>query len=68
MRIFNKKRSRFYLDRPGLPRKQRLTQRAPDKWDSARFLRVFNASAGFRFRACSASRPLAGNANRWAAP
>src|SRR3990172_11963656 len=37
-----------------------------DKWDSARFLAVFNASAGFRFRALSASRPLAANAGRWA--
>jgi hypothetical protein len=41
-----------------------LTQRAADKWDSARFLAVFNASAGFRFRALPTSRPLAANANR----
>ncbi len=43
-----------------------LTQRAADKWESARFQAVFNASVGFRFRAGSASRPLAANANRWA--
>jgi hypothetical protein len=44
-----------------------LTQRAADKWESARFLAVFNASAGLRFQALSASRPLAANANRSAA-
>ncbi len=44
-----------------------LTQRAADKWESPRFQAVFNASAGFRFRASSASRPLAANASRWAA-
>jgi len=43
----------------------RLTQRAADKWESPRFLAVFNASAGFRFRAVAASRPLAANADRW---
>jgi len=42
-----------------------LTQRAADKWDSPRFLRGFKASAGFRFRCLSASRPLAANANRY---
>jgi len=44
----------------------RLTQRAADKWESPRFLAVFNASAEFRFRAGSASHPLAANASRWA--
>ena len=44
-----------------------LTQRAADKWESARFLRGFRASAGYRFQAWSASRPLAANANRWLA-
>ena len=44
----------------------RPTQRAADKWESPRFLAVFNASAGFRFRAVAASRPLAANAGRWA--
>ncbi len=44
-----------------------LTQRAADKWDSPRFQAVFNASAGFRFQALAASRPLAANANRWLA-
>jgi hypothetical protein len=42
------------------------TQRAPDKWDSPRFLAVYNTSAGFRFQALSTLRPLAGNASRWA--
>ena len=37
-----------------------LTRRAADKWDSPRFLAVFYASAGFRFRAVTASRPLVG--------
>jgi hypothetical protein len=45
---------------------RRPTQRAVDNWDSPRFLAGFNASAGFRFRACSASRPVATNASRWA--
>jgi len=40
---------------------------AADKWDSPRFLTVFNTSAGFRFRASSASRPTAGHACHWAA-
>jgi hypothetical protein len=44
-----------------------LTQRAADKWDSAQFLAVFNASAASGSQAGSVSRPLAGNANRWAA-
>ena len=43
----------------------RLTQRAVDNWESPRFLRGFNASAGFRFRALRASRPVATNASRW---
>jgi hypothetical protein len=42
----------------------RPTQRAADKWESARFQAVFNASAGFRFRAWSTTRPPAGNASR----
>ena len=46
---------------------ERPTQRAADKWESARFRTVFNASAGFRFRALSVSRPLAANASRWVA-
>jgi hypothetical protein len=41
--------------------------RAADKWDSPRFLAGFNGSAEFRFRALSASHPLAANAGRWAA-
>ena len=44
----------------------RPTQRAADKWDSPRFLAVFNASAESCFQALSASRPLAANAGRWA--
>jgi hypothetical protein len=41
-----------------------LTKRAPDKWDSPRFLRVFLAEAESRFDGGSALRPLAGNAPR----
>jgi hypothetical protein len=41
-----------------------LTQRAADKWESARFQAFFNASAESRFRALTASRPLAANADR----
>jgi hypothetical protein len=40
------------------------TQRAVDNWDSPRFLRGFNASAEFHFRAFIASRPVATNASR----
>ena len=47
-----------------LHNQKRLTQRAADKWDSARFQAVFNALAGFLFRASTASRPLAANASR----
>ncbi len=36
-----------------------LTQRAADKWESARFSGIFNALAESRFRALSASHPLA---------
>jgi hypothetical protein len=43
------------------------TQRAADKWESARFQAVFNASAESRFQALTASRPLAANADRSAA-
>ena len=42
----------------------RPTQRAADKWDAARFQAAFNALAGIRFRAWSASHPLAANASR----
>ncbi len=45
-------------------RLRRPTQRAADKWESARFLAGSNAPAGFRFRALCASHPLAANANR----
>jgi hypothetical protein len=40
--------------------------RAPDKWDSARFLALFLALSYFRFQTASSTRPLAGNAHRWA--
>src|SRR5512143_411954 len=43
----------------------RLTQRAPDGWDSARFLSWFCAMVGFRFPALFS--PAAGNASRWLA-
>ena len=45
----------------------RLTMRAADKWESARFQAVCVASSFFRFRALLPLRPLAANAGRWAA-
>ena len=41
--------------------------RAPDKWDSARFLALFLASSFSRLPSRVSARPLAGNASRWAA-
>jgi hypothetical protein len=38
---------------------------AADEWDSARFSSIFNALAGFRFRALTTSRPFAANASRY---
>ena len=46
--------------------KQRLTQRAPDWWESARFQAVCVAWSGFRQNGVILSRPPAGNARRWA--
>jgi len=43
------------------------TQRAANKWESARFSGIFHASAESCFQALPASRPLAANASRWAA-
>jgi hypothetical protein len=43
-----------------------LTQRAADKWDSARFIGIFRASGLYCPQAESTLRPLAGNADRWA--
>jgi hypothetical protein len=42
----------------------RLTKRAPDVWDSARFQAVFVAWSWFRQNGATLSRPAAGNANR----
>jgi len=44
----------------------RLTQRAPDWWESARFQAVFWAQSWFRQSGVVASHPPAGNASRWA--
>ena len=43
-----------------------LTMRAPDKWDSARFSSLVQASSFFRSSTESTLPPLAGNAGRWA--
>ena len=40
--------------------------RAPDWWESARFQAVYVARSGFRQNSVISSRPLAGNASRWA--
>jgi hypothetical protein len=42
----------------------RLTMRAADKWESARFLDMFLARGWFRFEGESTLRPLAANADR----
>jgi hypothetical protein len=46
--------------------KLRLTQRAPDWWESARFRAVCVALSWFHYNGVVASRPPAGNAHRWA--
>ena len=46
---------------------RRLTKRAPDWWESARFQAVYVAWSGFRQSGVISSRPPAGNASRWAA-
>jgi hypothetical protein len=46
---------------------RRLTQRAPDWWDSARFQAFFVASSWFRQNSVVSSHPPAGNASRSAA-
>ena len=43
-----------------------LTKRAPDPWDSHRFMKLILAQAFTAIMALSKSRPQAGNANRWA--
>jgi hypothetical protein len=65
--MLNKNIQMLYLTGGTVENKLRLTKRAADKWESARFQAVFNASAESRFQALTASRPLAANANRWAA-
>jgi len=45
----------------------RLTKRAPDKWESARFTSIFLASSLSLLSNIIRARPLAGNANRSAA-
>jgi hypothetical protein len=47
--------------------KRRLTMRAPDVWESARFQAVFLAWSWFRQNGFISARPAAGNASRWAA-
>lgn len=44
-----------------------LTQRAPDRWESARFQAICVAEGWFRQSGAVSSRPPAGNANRWVA-
>ena len=44
--------------------KQRLTMRAPDVWESARFQAFFLAWSFFRQKRVISARPAAGNANR----
>jgi len=48
--------------------KSRLTMRAPDWWESARFWAVGVAQGWFRQSGVVSSRPPAGNAHRWLAP
>ena len=45
----------------------RLTQRAADVWDSARFSSIFLASSFSYISGRIHTRPHAANANRWAA-
>ena len=42
----------------------RLTKRASDVWDSARFMSIFLASGFFLLSGIIPARPHAGNANR----
>src|SRR5688572_6147664 len=49
-----------------LSQERRLTQRAPDWWESARFQADCAASSWFRQNGVISSRPPAGNASRWA--
>jgi hypothetical protein len=42
------------------------TPRAPDVWESARFMSIFLASGLYCPQSESTLRPHAGNANRWA--
>jgi hypothetical protein len=48
-------------------RSSRLTQRAPDWWESARFQAQCVAWSWFRQNGVISSRPPAGNASRWVA-
>jgi len=45
--------------------KNGLTQRAADKWESARFSSLFLALSFFRLSSRVSARPLAANASRW---
>ncbi len=45
----------------------RLTPRAPDGWESARFMAGRVAGGWFRQNGILSSRPPAGNASRWVA-
>ncbi len=46
------------------PTQNRLTQRAPDGWESPRFQAVCMAGGWFRQNGVPSSRPPAGNAHR----
>ena len=52
------------ISRESKKAKPRLTKRAPDKWESARFTDIFLASSFFYISNIVHARPLAGNANR----
>ena len=49
MKIFNRKRNRFYLDKHEFPRKQRLTMRARGRLDSHRQNELILALGFIRF-------------------
>ena len=52
----------------GMQSRRRLTKRAPDEWESARFTSLFLTSGLYSPQAESTPRPLAaGNASRWLA-
>jgi hypothetical protein len=63
-RCFDLAPERFSELEAGSVKPCRLTMRAADKWESARFLDMFLARGWFRFEGESTLRPLAANAGR----